>query len=449
MTSEVFGKVNLFAKGKKMTRRTLHVLLLACVSSTGAMGQINCNAGSSASSKLVCQIPFSTGVFTNNSSASATSTALKNATAFNSAIATQVSQLPLASSSSGIVVVYKAGVPETYNNLGPILTDRAQTIGRHKLFLGFTASQFVFTSIDGISLKNVPFTYEATATDPTTGAVLSNTFTTESTNIRFKLNQYVGVATFGLTNAVDVSVIVPIERISIGASTFNTNAYILNANNDLVLGPYSVASTYVPGRANGIGDITFNAKGAVWRGEHSTISTGLNLRAPTGDEMNYLGSGAWGINPYVTASYLWKISPHAKVGYQWNTATDLNNPTLTTGGDLSLPGGFQYDAGADWAWLKRVTLAADILGSQFLNAPKLTLSTTPLPTPITNPPTPSTINLPTVDTSNSSYTINDLSAGLKWNPVRDLVLSGNALYQTNNNGLRSRVVPLVGVSYKF
>ena len=105
-------------------------------------------------------------MFTNNSSAGATGTALRNATAFNSAIATQVSQLPLASSSSGVVVVYKAGVPEIYNNLGPILTDRAQTVGRHKLFLGASASQFVFTSIDGISLKSVPFTYEATATDP-------------------------------------------------------------------------------------------------------------------------------------------------------------------------------------------------------------------------------------------------------------------------------------------
>jgi hypothetical protein len=312
-----------------MTKRTLQFLLLACVSSAVAMGQINCNPGSSAANKLVCQIPFSTGVFTNNGSASATSTALKNATAFNSAIATQVSQLPLATSSAGVVVVYKAGVPETYNNLGPILTDRAQTIGRHKLFIGFTASQFVFTKIDGISLKSVPFTYEATATDPTTGAVLSNTYTTESTNVHFKLNQYVGVATFGLTNRLDFSVIVPIERVSIGAETFDSEAYILNANNVVVLGPYSIPSTFVPGKASGIGDITFNAKEMLWGGEHTTFAAGMNLRAPTGDDLNYLGSGAWGVNPYATVSYLWKVSPHAKVGYQWNSATELNNPTLT------------------------------------------------------------------------------------------------------------------------
>jgi hypothetical protein len=420
-----------------MRKHTLQLLLLACISSAGAMGQINCNTGSSASTKLVCQIPFSTGVFTNNSSASATSTALKNATAFNSAIATQVSQLPLATSSAGVVVVYRAGVPETFNNLGPILTDRAQTVGRHKLFVGFTASQFVFTNIDGISLKNVPFTYEATATNSSTGAILSNTYTTESTHISFKLNQYVAVGTFGITDQIDFSVVVPIERVSIGAETYDAEAYILNAENVLVLGPYSIPSTYVPGTASGVGDITFNVKGMVWRGEHTAVSTAFNLRAPTGDELNYLGSGAWGFNPYVTVSYLWKVS------------TELNNPTLTAGGNEALPGGFQYDAGADWAWLRHLTVAGDILGSQYLNATKLILSTTPLPTPLTNPPTPSTINLPTVVTSNSSYTINDLSGGVKWNPYRDLVISGNALYQINNVGLRTRIVPLVGISYKF
>lgn len=432
-----------------MTKRTLQLLLFAALSSTLAMAQINCATGSSASTKLVCQIPFSTGVFTNNSSASATGTALKNATAFNAAIATQVSQLPLASSSSGIVVVYKAGVPEIYNNLGPILTDRAQTIGRHKLFLGVSASQYVFTNIDGISLKNVPFTYEATATDPTTGAILSNTYTSESTNVHFTLDQLVAVGTFGLTKNVDISVVVPYERVSIGAQTYNSEAYILNANNVLVLGPYSITSTYVPGNARGIGDITFNVKGMLWHGEHTTFGAGVNVRTPTGDELNYLGSGAWGVNPFVTVSYLWKISPHAKVGYQWNTATDLNNPTLTAGGDQNLPGGFQYDVGADWAWLRHVTLAGDLLGSQYLNAPTLVPGTTSLPTPATNPPTPSTINLPTVTTANTSYTINEVSGGLKWNLFRDLVFSGNALYQINDKGLRSRIVPLVGVSYKF
>jgi len=432
-----------------MIRRIWQFLLVVTLSSTGALGQINCSPPGPSSKKLVCEIPFSTGVFSNNTSASAAAAALRAVTAFNTAFATQVTQLPLASASAGTVVLYKAGVPETFDNLGPILTDRAQTIGKHQLYLGSAATQFVFTDIDGIGLGKVPFTYEATATDKTTGAVLSNTFTTEQTNIHFTVDLLINVATFGLTNRVDFSVIVPYERVSIGASTFDSRAYILNANNVLVFGPYSVPSIYTPGTAHGVGDIVFDGKGQIWRGEHAAVAAAIDVRTPTGDDQNYLGSGAWGFNPYIVYSYLSKVSPHVKVGYQWNTSTELNNPTLTSGGNQALPGGVQYDVGADWAMLKRVTVAGDLLGSQYVNGVKLTNTTTPLPTPATNPPTPPSIELPTIDTETSTYSINDVSAGLKWNPFSNLVLTGNVLFQLNNDGLRSRPTPLVGISCKF
>jgi hypothetical protein len=45
--------------------------------------------------------------------------------------------------------------------------------------------------------------------------------------------------------------------------------------------------------------------------------------------------------------------------------------------------------------------------------------------------------------------LNNFSAGLKIALFRNLVVSGNMLVQLNNNGLRSRPTPLVGISYKF
>jgi hypothetical protein len=432
-----------------MIRRTLQLLLLAGISTTGVLGQINCAAGSPSSQKLVCQIPFSTGVFTNSGSAAAAASALHLATAFNTAFATQVTQLPLTSASAGTVVLYRAGVPETFDNLGPILTDRAQTIGRHKLYLGTAATQFVFTDIDGIPLGKVPFTYEATAVDKSTGATLSNTYTTEETDIHFTVDMLINVATFGLTKRIDVSAIVPYERVSVGAGTYGAQAYIENANNVVVFGPYSVPSTFTPGTAHGIGDIVFNGKVQLWNGERGAVAAAMNLRTPTGDDQNYLGSGAWGFNPYVVYSYLSKVSPHLKIGYQWNTATELNNQNDTAGGNQALPGGVAYDAGADWAALRRVTLAADLLGSQYVNSVRLTSTTTPLPSPVANPQPPPTAELPTITTQTGTYSINDLSTGFKWNPVRTLILSGNVLFQLNNDGLRARPTPLVGISCKF
>lgn len=430
-----------------MKRYTLQLLLFVSLSSVGAMGQLNCASGAAAQ-KLVCEFPFATGLFRNdsalgvgNGTSGATLNAQQLASSINIGIATQVSQLPLASASAGTVEVYKAGVPETFNNLGPILTDRAQTVGRHRFFLGFTASQFVFTDIDGTSLNNLPFSYAATALNPSTGAVLSTTYTTESTKLQFKIDQFIAVGTFGLTNRIDMSVVVPTEYVSLGATTYNSQSYIVNANNVLVFGPYSNPQTYTSGTASGLGDITVNGKGELWSGEHATVSAAMNVRIPSGDDLNYLGSGAWGVNPYIVYSYLGKVSPHAKFGYQWNTSTELNNPTFTSGGDLSLPGGMQYDFGADWAVAKRFTVAGDVLGNQFLNTPRL-ISTK---TTITGLPAP----LATSIAGNSTYSLNNASAGFKLNPFRDLVLSANVLFQINDNGLRSRPTPLVGLSYKF
>lgn len=411
------------------------------------MGQINCLNGP-ASQKLVCEFPFSTGLFRNDTSLGGSSGlsagalgAYQVAQAINIGIATQVSQLPLATASAGAVVVYHAGVPETFNNLGPILTDRAQTVGKRRFYLGVAASQFVFTDVDGFSLKSLPFAFEATAYQPGTTTVVSNTYTTEQTNLRFKIDQFLALATYGITNRVDMSVIVPVEYVSLGAATQHSTSYTVNSSNQLVLGPYSNPDSYSAGTASGVGDITINGKGQIWSGERASFAVGMNLRVPNGDDRNLLGSGAWGMSPYLVYSYLGKISPHAKLGFQWNTATELNNPTGTSGGNKTLPGGMQYDLGADWAMSRRVTLAADILGSQFLNTPQLlegTVTVSGVSTP-----------LPASGSGITSYTINNASVGMKWNPYRNLVLSANGLIQINNTGLRSRPTPLVGVSYKF
>ncbi|HEV2136435.1 MAG TPA: transporter [Terracidiphilus sp.] len=439
-----------------MKRRTVQLVLATILCSSAAMGQINCLSGPAAN-KLVCEWPLSTQVFRNNGALGLGSnqqlsgnTALKAAEAINVGIASQVSQLPLATASAGAVVVYHAGVPETFNNLGPILIDRAQTVGRHRLFIGFTASQFVFTDVDGFPLKKLPFAFESTAYQPGTTTVVSNTYTTEQANARFKINQFLAVGTFGLTNRVDMSVIVPVEYVSLGATAQNSISYTVNSNNQVVEGPYSNPSAYSAGTASGVGDVTVNGKGVLWSGERASVAAGLNVRIPTGDDLNLLGSGAWGFTPSIVYSYLGRVSPHAKFGYEWNTTSELNNPTLTAGGNKQLPGGMQYDIGADWAMNKKVTIATDLLGSQFLNTPELLVGTVSVSCSSTVQGTcPQNNEIPASNTGIASYTINNASVGLKWNPARNLVLSANGLFQINNTGLRSRPTPLIGISYKF
>lgn len=447
-----------------MKPRALQILLLSVFSTSVALGQINCTSGN-ASSKLVCEFPFATGAL-NNASALGQSSgipagavpALGVATGLNVAVATQLSQLPLASASAGTVVAYKNGVPVTFNNLGPILVDRAQTVGKGKVFLGFTGSQYVFTEIDGKPLSSLQFSFSRYAcaagqSNCTQSNAVSTTYTEEPQNrLAFTVNQFVAVATVGVTTKLDVSAIVPFTRVSLGSGIPSSTNFVVDNNGNFLFSQAN-PSSYASGTASGIGDVEATFKYSLYAGEHATVSTGSIFRIPSGDELNLLGSGAYGFNPFVTYSYLAKFAPHARLGYQWNTASDLNNPTYTNPiynngaivaqSNEQLPGGLEYDIGADWALSKRFTLALDLMGYQFLNSQRLVFSNV-----VVNAK-PNPITLPTTTVQPSSYSVNDVSTGVKWNPGANLVLSVNVLTQINNSGLHARPTPLVGIAYKF
>ena len=165
----------------------------------------------------------------------------------------------------------------------------------------------------------------------------------ETINVGLKLDQYVGVATYGVTKKIDVSVIVPINRVSLSSSPVATNYYV-TPENTIPAPPYNnpsinVGLGYFHGTASGIGDMLINVKGVAYSGEKNTIAAGMLVRFPTGDSLNYLGSGAYGFNPYGVWSRAGsKISPHVRLGYQFNTATTLipSDPVNGTGSSACL-----------------------------------------------------------------------------------------------------------------
>lgn len=434
-----------FRGGAAMTKRTLLFLSLCTIFSTAAWAQKSCFlANGSFSNKLACQIPVIT-------TAAAPGTIGNPAAAFSSSFAVQLGQLPLLSSGSGVVLTLDPNtrVLVASENLGPILTERAQTIGKHKLLLAFAYQRFVFTDIDGNNLSNAPFVFPATAAsgqvpDPTkpctgTGSIIC---LTQTDHISMNVNQYVALATFGIDAKTDVSVIIPFERVSVGVYAQGTQ-YFINSTS-----PPAPFASSAPGSANGIGDMLVNVKRLVWSNEKAHFSAGMLFRFPTGDALNYLGSGAYGFDPYGVISYnAGRISPHVRLGYQFNTSTVLA-PTFdasgTFTGNSTLPGGFQYDVGADAILFKKVptTFAGDFLGEYIVNAPVLVPDTVTVPGfPV--PPQP------TLRTTTSSYNSSQLSLGIKVKPVKNLILYGNVLLQLNNVGLRSNPVPLAGISYTF
>jgi hypothetical protein len=186
--------------------------------------------------------------------------------------------------------------------------------------------------------------------------------------------------------------------------------------------------------------VVLAAKGTAWRTEKYALALGAELRLPSGDALNFLGSGAVGIKPYLALSRTARFSPHLNLGYQWNGNSVL--ATNNAGQEQQLPGYFLYYFGADIGATKRLTVIADFLGQEYFNAPRVS-SPKAIPVQTLN----QALTLSSVLPYNGSYGNNNLAFGAKVNPWSRLLITGNILVRVSNGGLRDNVVPLVGISY--
>jgi hypothetical protein len=349
---------------------------------------------------------------------------------FNEAFATQIGQLPLATPASGFILILdKSGVlAPSQETLGPLVAERAETIGRHRAYLAFTFQRYVFNEIDGNNLGNLPILfYYPSQKNP---QVITYTQNSISANV----NQYVTYGTFGLTSRFDLSVAIPFLRVSMGVTSQGTEYSTTSP------ATASFVET-IPGSASGIGDVVFAAKGTLLKKGKYGIALGGELRVPSGDEQNFLGSGAVGLKPYVVFARRGRFAPHLNLGYQWNGSSSL--AVDANGKQGQLPGYFEYIGGADIGVSKRLTLAADFVGQHFFDAAQVTTPRVVAGFSVNNQPVMSIMQ------ANGSYNSNYLAFGLKANPWRYLVLQANIDVKVNDGGLRANVVPFFGISYSF
>src|SRR6202035_6134102 len=154
-----------------MSRRMLLVILTLALSPALVSAQGICPLNGTASPKLVCVIPQTFGPFGVGSGTGAPLIANQHQAHFegdflssfgpiNEAVGIQVSQLPIASPSSGITFTYdpalKTFATSTEESLGPLLGEHAGTIGRNKLYVAFSFQYFNFNSIDGQDTAKLP-----------------------------------------------------------------------------------------------------------------------------------------------------------------------------------------------------------------------------------------------------------------------------------------------------
>ncbi|HXV60551.1 MAG TPA: hypothetical protein VEK15_07655, partial [Vicinamibacteria bacterium] len=294
-------------------------------------------------------------------------------TQFGVALTSQLAAVPLPSPASGFTYEFDSSLgvfQRTSQSFGPILSERAETIGGGRFSFGFTFQNFTFDTIEGLDVNNVPAVF--THDDAFLRGGREDLVTT-SNSIDARVNQFTSFISYGLTDRLDLSLAIPIVSTDLTVvsaatvrriGTTNPEVHFFRTSEDDV-GAQRTFTAF--GSASGIGDLTLRLKGRMAGG----AALGLDVRVPTGDEENLLGVGAPGVRPFLVLSRSARaFSPHLNVGYLWNGSSVLGgNPQ--TGESADLPDQVTYVLGADFGVSQRFTFVIDILGNYLIDAPRL------------------------------------------------------------------------------
>ena len=366
---------------------------------------------------------------------------------FTTAIVGQLVTVPLPSPAAGFTYELdpSTGVfKRSTESFGPILTERAETVGAGRVSLGFAFQRFKFQTVEGLDLNRVPAVFTHDNAQLLGGR--QDVITTLN-SIDASVAQYTTYLTFGITDRFDISAAMKFASNDLTVRSDATIHRLGTTNplthffrqNDGEIGTERVF--WAIGHAAGIADTTVRLKAALDRRPSRAISAGLDIRLPTGDQMNLLGTGTTGLAPFViVSSTLHRVSPHLNASYQWNGQSILaGNPA--TGESAEFPDQLTYAIGADIALNTRITLALDALGSYYVDAERLSQETFHA--------LDQQSTFANIAFSRESFNALNGSIGLKVNVIGRLLLDGNLLFALDDHGVRDRVVPLVALQYEF
>lgn len=371
-----------------------------------------------------------------------------NFSQFSTALVAQLVSVPLPSPAGGFTYEFDPSLGvfrRTTQSFGPIIADRAETIGAGRFAIGYTFQRFTFDTVEGLDLRTVPAVFTHDNAELLGGR---EDVVTTVNSIGVNVNQSTAFLTMGVTDHLDLSVAVPIVSTSMRIVSEATIQRLGTTNplthffrqSDGAVGDRRLFTA--SGSASGLGDLMVRVKSHVRRDPKNGIALGLDLRLPTGDEMNLLGSGATGVQPFaIWSGTFGKLSPHVNASYRWNGSSVLaGDPAQGVAADF--PDQVGYGVGTELSVTSRVTLAADLFGRYIIDAARLRQETfTALDAAGTT--------FQNIVFTRDSYNALSGAIGFKANAFGSLLIDVNLLFKLNENGLRDKVTPLIGLEYSF
>ncbi|HXW06517.1 MAG TPA: hypothetical protein VD833_14870 [Vicinamibacterales bacterium] len=370
----------------------------------------------------------------------------------NIALTSQLAAVPLPSPASGFTYRFEPGTGtfvRSTRSFGPILAERGETIGRGRLSLGYSYQFFSFDELDGVPLANIPAVF--THDNFELGGGRADVVGTNNT-ITASVSQFSGALTYGVTDRFDVALAVPvvqtqlsllsnarIQRVGTGSNV--VVHYFVDQN--AIGGFGNTHQFFAEGSAGGIGDLVVRGKATVLREGARALAAGIDVRLPTGDEQNLLGSGALGVRGFAAfSSSLGAFAPHANVAYQWNGDSVLAGD-VSTGEKDDLPDQFGFALGSDLGVNERFSIVVDFLGQRVFNSPRLTSRTFTASGPA------GTMELPDIRLVEDSYWLASGAVGVKGHIATRALLVFNLKFRLNDNGLTDKLTPLLGMEWNF
>lgn len=361
--------------------------------------------------------------------------------------------LPVSATSGGVTFQFAGGAPVRGTvSAGPILNERAATLGRQHMAVGVDFTELGFTTLRGLPLDNVRLLFtQANTTDPACTAatgqdcaplgvpVAENDLLEVLLSLHMRMRVASVYASYGLLDRLDVGVVVPVVQSRLDATSvvsllpFGTSA--AGVPSHFLAGtpaaPVLTSTQGVHGSATGIGDMALRAKLRVLERRRVGVALLGDVRLATGREGDFLGSGHTAVRALgVVSGQFGSFAPHLNVGYLWRNAAVANDAILgAIGFDQVL---------APWATFAAGLLGELQIGQNVMQVPAPVTFTAPVVRTIVPMDVPQTRDDPVSAT-----------VGVKFSTLSNLTATVNALIPVTRTGPRPDWAWSTGLEYDF
>lgn len=364
-------------------------------------------------------------------------------------ILTESSVIPLPSGSAGFEYTFNPSLnafERTSIGLGAVFNERVNTLGKGVFAFGVSYIRQDFDTFNGQSISNLRLTNKLFPGQQSLGPFLDTGIVNAQVNLDVTTNSVALYGIYGLTDWIDLSLLLPLTEISLRAKSKLTQgsptllvdfpAFLPDSRcsparaqqkqcriSDFIILRGSrtpgvgTQFTFLQGTQTdkidksrfGLGDLLIRTKARLLDSGWGSFGGLAEMTLPTGNEKNFLGDGAFKMRAliiYSTSFFNNRMNFHLNGGGR--VTTQISNKNA-----------LDYGSALDFAFSSRFSLVAEMIGSW------------------------------RVDPEGLPRHFLDGAFGFKLNPFAGLILHASFRLPATDDGLRSDLIYLAGLEYDF